>query len=259
MSKTLYATFRDAATAESAVGALLDHGVRPADVSVISTHDPAIWHPVEPENVGQVKGPIMGYNPALGTVAVPRVYTDVQSETPLATPLTPEQELPEDPEHSKPVNDNTQSDPRDAGPDTARESEDIAKHGITVTTGADAERGAEKGAAWGVGVGIVAGLAALVVPGVGLVYGGGALALAILGAAGSTAAGAVAGALTGYLVDQGVEPHVAQKYAGAVEEGKALVAVTVPSGPLSEDNVDFLLRKYEAVEIDTHEPNRYLL
>ncbi len=41
-------------------------------------------------------------------------------------------------------------------------------------------------------------------PGVGLVVGGGALALAIGGALGTTAAGAVAGGMAGYLKDQGV-------------------------------------------------------
>lgn len=253
MSKTIYATFQDAASAERAVGALLDHGARKEDVSVISSHDPTIWRPAEAV-LPYTEAPIMGYNPSMGTVAVPPVYTDPVSETPIASPIDPYA-----PEYARPINDNSGPDGRDLGPDTARESDEIAKHGITTTTGADAERGAVEGAAWGAAVGIVAGLSALIVPGIGLVYGGGALALAILGAVGSTAAGAVAGAAAGFLVDQGVEPHLAEKYAASLQRGQALIAVTVPTGPLSEENVDFLLRKYEALEVETAGKKHYLL
>ena len=48
------------------------------------------------------------------------------------------------------------------------------------------------------------GIAALFVPGVGWVLGGGALASAIVGAAAATAAGAAAGGVYGYLKDQGL-------------------------------------------------------
>src|SRR5579885_2342276 len=68
-------------------------------------------------------------------------------------------------------------------------TEKAAKEGISTTTGKDAASGAAKGAGIGLGVGILAGLASVFVPGVGLVLGAGALATAIGGAAGATAAG----------------------------------------------------------------------
>jgi hypothetical protein len=261
MSNTIYATFLDAASAERAVGALLDHGVRKEDVSVISSHDPDILRPLDPSNAEIGYEPILGYSPSLGAVAVPTVYTDVRGgRTPAENLVDPETQNFEAPETVKAANDNTQSgDEEAAGRNTAAETEDTGKYGITVTTAADAEAGAKKGAAWGAGVGIVAGLAALVLPGVGIVYGGGALAIAIAAAAGTTVAGAAAGALTGYLVDQGVATHLAERYGEAAKGGGALVAVTVPSGPLLEEHVDFLLRKYEAAEITSVTPKGYVL
>src|SRR5205085_9990716 len=79
-----------------------------------------------------------------------------------------------------------------------------AKTGLSTTTPADAGVGAAKGAGIGLGVGVLAALASIFVPGFGLVAGGGALATAIAGAVGTTAAGAIAGGVHGYLKDQGV-------------------------------------------------------
>jgi len=261
LSNTIYATFQDAAAAERAVGALLDHGVRKEDVSVVSSHDPKILRPLDPSNAEIGYEPIFGYSPSIGSVGVPMIYTDVPGgAAPSESLIDPETQNFTSRENVKPVNDNTESAGDDAtGRDTAIETEDVAKYGITVTTGADAEEGAKKGAAWGAGLGIVAGLTALVVPGVGLVYGGGALAIAIAAAAGSTVAGAAAGALTGYLVDQGVATPVAERYGDAPKDGGALVAVTVPSGMVLGEHVDFLLRKYEATHISTVSPKGYVL
>ena len=203
--------------------------------------------------------PIVGYSPTIGIAAVPTVYTDPRGGLPTNW-MDPDSQTVEEPENFKPLNDNTKSDEERAlGRDAAAQTEDLAKFGITVTTGADAEEGARKGAAWGVSVGIVASLVALVVPGVGIVYGGGALALAIAAAAGTTVAGAAAGALTGYLVDQGVASHVAENYGEVAQGGGALVAVTVPSGMVLGEHVDFLLRKYEATNISTVSPKGYVL
>ena len=68
-----------------------------------------------------------------------------------------------------------------------------AKHGISTTTPEDAGEGAVKGTGIGLGVGILASLAALTVPGVGLVLGGGALAAALGATALTAGAGAIAG------------------------------------------------------------------
>jgi hypothetical protein len=124
------------------------------------------------------------------------------------------------------------------------DSERAAKEGISTTTGADAGAGALKGLGWGVGVGILAGLASLTIPGFGLVLGGGALATALGGAAATAGAGTIAGAATGYLKDQGVDEHVAARYEDTVRSGGALLAVTVPSGPVDEPTATQLLEKY---------------
>lgn len=123
-----------------------------------------------------------------------------------------------------------------------------AETGITVTTGEDAMAGAAKGAGVGLGLGVLAALAAIALPGVGLVVGGGALAIAMAGAASTTAAGAVAGAVTGYLVDQGVNEDDVSRITETVASGGALVSVTVPSQDVSADEVSSILLKYESVE-----------
>lgn len=128
----------------------------------------------------------------------------------------------------------------------ARAAERSAEKGITTTTPGDAASGAMKGGAVGLGVGALAAIASLVVPGFGLVVGGGALATAIGGALGTTAAGAVAGGAVGYLKDQGIEDHVAEKYAGELERGGALVSVDLQGeDEVSEQDVRWVFDKYE--------------
>src|SRR5205807_3633374 len=121
-----------------------------------------------------------------------------------------------------------------------------AKQGISTTTPGDAGAGAAKGAGIGLGVGALVALASMIVPGFGLVMGGGALATAIAGAAGATAAGAVAGGVHGYLKDQGVPEDVAAIYDEAYHGGGALIAVTVPSGDIDEMKAREILAKYGA-------------
>ena len=119
-------------------------------------------------------------------------------------------------------------------------------HGITTTTGADAASGAAKGAGMGLGLGAIATLASLLIPGFGLVTGGGALATAMIAAAGTTAGGAVAGGVAGYLQDQGVDTQVALDSEAALKNGRAVVVVRCPSGKLSEAEISEILVKYHA-------------
>lgn len=142
---------------------------------------------------------------------------------------------------------------------TARVAEADAKTGITTTTPGDAAIGAEKGAMVGAGVGILAALASLAVPGLGIVIGGGALAAAIFGAVGATAAGAVSGGIAGYLKDQGMGPEVVTHYSTAFEAGGAIVGIGVPSGDLTQDFAEQILAKYGASNIATYHGSRTLL
>ncbi len=174
MAHTIYASFADAGLAEKAAGALLDHGVRNEDISIVA-HRP------------------------------------------------------------------------DGGEDR---TDTAAKQGISTTTPGDAGAGAAKGAGIGLGVGVVAALASMMVPGFGLVMGGGALATAIAGAAGATAAGAVAGGVHGYLKDQGMPDEAIMRYENAWKAGGAIMAVTVPSGNMDQKTVEGILCKYQASNVD---------
>lgn len=171
-----YATFADPAMAEKAAGALLDHGVRAADLSIVF-----------PE----------GYKTA---------------------------------EHGKTV--------------TGEKLESAAEHGISTTTAGDAGSGAAKGAGIGLVAGTLAALAAVFVPGVGLVLGGGALAMAIGAAAGTTVAGAVAGGVTGYLKDQGVPEQAIEHYEKVIATGGAIVTVSLTDEKIGNAEIESVLAKY---------------
>jgi hypothetical protein len=130
-------------------------------------------------------------------------------------------------------------------------AEGDAKHGITTTTGADAAMGAVKGSIAGMGIGGLAALASMAIPGVGIVVGGGALAIAMAGALGATVAGAAAGGVHGYLKDQGVGDELITSYSDALAAGGSLVAVECPAGKIPDDEVEQVLAKYGATHIST--------
>ena len=121
-----------------------------------------------------------------------------------------------------------------------------AVEGITTTTGADAAVGAEKGAAIGLGVGALAALASLMIPGFGLVTGGSALALALIGVAEATVGGALAGGVAGFLRDQGVPERIALDSEEAIKNGSAIIAIDCPTGKLGEFEVMEIINKYHA-------------
>jgi hypothetical protein len=131
-------------------------------------------------------------------------------------------------------------------------TDDAAKTGITTTTAADAGSGAAKGAGIGLGLGILGGLAALTIPGFGLVLGGGALASAIAAAGAATAAGAIAGGVTGYLKDQGLPQEVVTTYADHLRIGGSLVALTLPSGDVGIDRGQEIVRKYGGGNVNVY-------
>ena len=124
-----------------------------------------------------------------------------------------------------------------------------AESGITTTTAQDAAAGGVKGAGIGLGVGILAGLAAIAIPGAGLVIGGGALATAVAGALATTAAGAVAGGVYGYLADQGINEEAVTRIHSNIESGGALVSVSAPSSKLNHEQIEAILAKYEPNEV----------
>lgn len=146
--------------------------------------------------------------------------------------------------------------PLDQGaPDSAASQGDTAtaaKHGISTTTPEDAGEGAVKGTGIGLGVGILASLAALTIPGIGLVLGGGALAAALGATALTAGAGAIAGGATGYLKDQGVPHEAAERYHSTVSGGGAVLSINVPSGDVDQATAEAVLSKYGAGDVNAY-------
>lgn len=134
----------------------------------------------------------------------------------------------------------------------ATDAEVSAKTGISTTTPGDVAAGAVKGASIGVGVGAAAIIASLLVPGLGLVLGGGALATALAGGTATILAGAAAGGVVGYLKDQGVSADMATRYNAAFEQGGAILAIAIPTGTLATGEVEHILTKYGAMNVATY-------
>ena len=275
MADTIYASFSDAALAEKAAGALLDHGVRAEDLSLVQNESRYNTPTTVAEDTGvspDVEGELTGastsspgvlgtgsYTPPSANVAGP--YADAESDVVDAsdspTAYNPNYRPEEVDDDNFAVTRNEEDYRRERAEynydhDDPVKLENAAKHGISTTTAKDAGAAAATGGAIGLGVGAVAALASLLVPGLGLIVGGGALATAVGGMVATTGAGAAVGAITGYLKDQGVEEHAALRYGEAIEKGGAILAVHVPSGDVDEDKARLLLEKYGATNINSY-------
>ncbi len=189
MTTTLYASFADIHDAEKAIGALLDHGIRPEDISMLANES---------------------HSGRLATYSAGEKLN-------------------------------------------LKDLEVNAKSGITTTTRADAEQGAMSGVGVGLGVGIIAAIASVFLPGIGIVLGGGAMAIALAGLAGTAGAGAIAGGTLGFLKDQGVSEHHAHEYHGVIEGGGALLAVG-PQGMVPRFELERILQKYNAENMGEYSP-----
>lgn len=273
MAETLYATFADNALAEKAVGALLDYGVRQEDISLImkqpDAHD-------RKENNDEVRDSEDRANwtedrdranwtdndrvvPTGSTVADPNYSNDQTRFTDAG--VTPATTVVNDPNANYQMAAEDRAWGTDVEDNRTYTHDDHAKHehahdiqakqGISTTTPADAGVGAAKGAGIGLGVGILAAVASVMIPGFGLVVGGGALATAIAGAVGTTVAGAVAGGAYGYLKDQGMPEHIAAEYNKQYEAGQTIFAVQVPSNNVDRVTVEQVLGKYGASNVNT--------
>ena len=248
MSQTIYASFADPANAEKAAGALLDYGVRQEDLSVVA-NEKYTWSeaqrvgdtPSSGRLGGETRGAVLDRPTDSAGYRESRIgdpfYSDVTdiNTTDRITVVETDVDIIDRP-------DNTES---------------AAKHGFSTTTAADAGAGAATGAEIGLGLGVLAGIASIAfVPGVGTLLGAGllsqAIGLAVAGAAGTTAAGAIAGGVTGYLKDQGVDSHVAEKYNDVVTGGGAILAVTLPSNNVDVATGEMVLAKYGANNISNY-------
>lgn len=271
MSK-IYASFSDPSLAERATGALLDYGALPEDISLLrggQDEDLKNWERDRTQTTyGEVdsmssENTVAGeYSPEANRPDAIRDPSFARSDSDMMDRSDPNY-IYENKSRDADLNDpQYRAAERVASADYVENREEMdedlekaqkndlsAKSGLSTTTGGDAAAGAAKGAGVGVVVGILAGLAALFLPGIGLVIGGGALATAVGAAVGTVGAGAVAGAVTGYLKDQGVEDSVAQDYQRSLEAGGALLEVSLPSGKLDEITAREVLAKYGAANV----------
>jgi hypothetical protein len=267
MGNTIYGSFTDANLAEKAVGALLDFGVQPEDISVVRSitdfeNANTAYQGTSPVPVDEQAWTGENRNTEANRIGYSGAAYDSTSTPPDVTPSGREENYETTHEYYAAQNANVgvSSYRATAVPVTSEDSdgpiptnseydlERAAKTGISTTTAADAGAGAIKGAGWGAAFGVLGAIAALTVPGFGLVLGGGALAAAIGAAVGATGAGAIAGGVTGYLKDQGMDEHVAASYEKALREGGAMVAVTAPSGNIQEFQIVELIEKYGGLQ-----------
>lgn len=264
MATTLYGTFADIENAERAVGAMLDYGVKAEDISLVRNHrgEAEVTTPTSEGSRSLASGSNAAYGnaPAMGADRFGADSTGVTDTPGTRAPDTqgiageanvrggaaPE---PNYTPGSSRVSDNDYDNLASRNEDEDYDPEKGAKSGLTATTGADAGAGALKGAGIGLGVGAIAASASFIVPGFGFFIGGGALATALAGVAGTTGAGAIAGAVTGYLKDQGMDSELAEHYGSRVEGGGALVSVQVPSDKVDESTVRSIFDKYGAERV----------
>lgn len=223
MLQTVSAVFSNPEAAERAIGALEDHGIGRDQISVATGEGGAAAYAADTP----LTGPL-----AAQTRADEDEFLEVQTQ-----------------ELSTPTDMNAATDARLGGSDsTVSVVEAEGKQGITTTTPADAAKGAVDGSVVGLGLGLLAGAAALTLPGVGLVLAIGPLWTALAGALGATAAGAVAGGVTGYLRDMGVPESAAHQYAHALGTGSILISVRTSNTETAQS----VLAKYGATGIATH-------
>jgi len=223
-TQTIYALFQTVADAERALGALQDHGIAAADIGI------AARRPAEQMEAKRIRS---GFTRVTDSEAVrqgePEVSYKAQPGTlppaALASTVVPNTSV-----------------------DTSENVETVGKEGLTTTTPQDAAAGAAVGSGVGLVAGLLAAAAALTIPGVGLVLGGGALAAALGATAATTAAGAAVGGVTGYLRDMGMPEEAATSIHDRLTEGDYLVTIAVD--PLRYDQIKQLLLKYNAAGVD---------
>lgn len=123
---------------------------------------------------------------------------------------------------------------------------DGGHHEGSDTHGDNKASGTGKGLLAGGALGAIAGVGALLIPGIGPFIAGGALVEA-LGVAGSAAVvsgavGAAAGGLTGALVDYGIDREHAEYYEKRIREGATFVAVDTSRNPSAHAPARGILR-----------------
>ena len=218
--QTIYALFQNVSDAERAIGALRDHGVPDASIGIASRRA------AEQDETERIRGGYTRLTEDETTSAA--TYAPAPGTAPaaaIADTVTPRSAV-----------------------DTAENVSTVGKMGLTTTTPQDAAAGAAIGSGVGLVAGLLAAAAAVMIPGVGLVLGGGILAGAFGVAAATTAAGAAVGGVTGYLRDMGMPEQAAANVSDRLREGDYLLTISID--PVRYDEIKQLLLKYNAAGVD---------
>jgi hypothetical protein len=261
MTPTLYAAFSKAADAEAAASALLDRGVEAKGISLVVNDSQREEAEMNAEE---------GLNPAQNDYPLTEDKTELSSAP--ASSLRMYNEGLETKEYNAGYDRNVE---RENERQRAREDASAAEHDSTVppdsTVHQDAavnheldEAGVSRptiptvkttvaaSAGLGLGVGALAAVAAITIPGFGLVLGGGALASAVAGLAASSATGASAEGIVGYLKDQGVDADAIPKLRAAYESGGAILAVALDSSPADRIELESIVNSFGAKQVGVH-------
>lgn len=218
--QTIYALFQNVSDAERAIGALRDHGVPDTSIGIASRRA------AEQDETERIRG---------GYTRLTEDETTSAATYALAPGTAPAAAIADT------------VTPRSAV-DTAENVSTVGKMGLTTTTPQDAAAGAAIGSGVGLVAGLLAAAAAVMIPGVGLVLGGGILAGAFGVAAATTAAGAAVGGVTGYLRDMGMPEQAAANVSDRLREGDYLLTISID--PVRYDEIKQLLLKYNAAGVD---------
>ena len=287
MKATIFASYRNLDDAEKAMGAVLDHGLRPDEVSLIANENYVQVGPDEaelvsnlppfsPEEYGRQRNEIemnestgtsyghaavsdLGQSPyhpegnwggPTGNFAGAEMAGGIESSDALSE-YRGSGEPYETDDGAPAYKTRIRSEGEHLTAVEAQQAKRRAESGITTTTPDDASAGAVKGAALGLGVGVLAALASVFIPGIGLVVGGGALASAIAGTVGAAGAGAITGSIVGYLKDQGMPEEAITTYRDAFASGGVILAISMPAD-VRRENLEAILAKYGATNIDLY-------
>ena len=75
------------------------------------------------------------------------------------------------------------------------------------------------------------------------------MAIAAAGAAGATAAGGLAGAVTGYLKDQGADDFVRRQVTDWLSAGNVVINVNMDPDTMTQSEANALILKYRGTEL----------
>jgi len=228
MSHKIYATFDQVTEADRAAGALLDSGVKAERISIVVNEQ----HMREQDSLRETDM----------IPATPQTFDKLGASgsfDPLENNLRPA------PAHIQGTNI---TDSADSVTNANLNTDHLSHLGVTTKSIADAAETAKKSALLGLGMGTIAALATLAVPGVGIVIGGGALAVGVAGLAASASSGSVSGGIVGYLKDQGIPAEAIEAYERAYKDGGAIIQVDLDDEAHRPD-IETLLRQTGAQNV----------